>query len=942
MSAVTTNSFLDSVGVVTHVGYVDVAWGDWDAVERMLEYTGIRHVREGAPTETTMPMLQRLAENGIKFNLGFYGPRLDLERDLQRMEALESLYPGSVALIEGPNELNLFEYYWEGRRVTSDTLGVAVDIHEELKRLVEASPLLDDVPIISFSLGGVGPWSTREQTGDYSHLTDYSNWHTYFGGEQPRRVAEETYSWAKILNDDPVMFTEAGYHNALGQRWEGVDEATEAKLMLNMLFDNFQIGVEKTFIYALMNDKVDADPFYQEDNFGLFSGDGRAQPVAHAIHNLNAILRDGDDYSATFETGTLDYEISGLPSNGYHTLMQKSDGTFVLAVWAEPDIWDDAADRPIAAPEHRLRVEFGEDVDVAFFDPIVGKSALDAADGVSSFDFSVYGHVVLLQIDDADGAPPAVPPSSTAPAPSPAPAPAPAPRVDGFVDDVLAINFGGRAGAGGFAADATGRYNSATTSSAIAGTANDSLYQSNLWGHETMSFDFAVAESGTYEIELHLSENWSGAYGRALRVFDVIAEGDVVGDDVDIFAKVGANTALVERYTVDVTDGVLDLDFRGEIQNPSIAGLRISRVEERAPDGGAEGEPGFVTAVNLGSNQRYVDEDGIVFEPDNFGIGARASTSAPVAGTNSDTIYQSEAYSTSGLGYDFDVGNGNYLVKLHFAETWAGAFRPGARVFDVVVEGRVVDDDLDVFREAGGANVALEKGYVVGVTDGTLDLDFRNVVQNPAVKAVEIHRIPADADAPGSAETTAPVVVKAVNLGSSTDYTARDGTLFEADDTGVGNWSPVSREIRGTDDDALYRTQVWKPGSANFDFDVENGAYEVELHFAETWGGAAARGARVTDIFLEGARVGDDHDTFAEVGFDRALVKTYRTTVSDGRLDLDLVNEVENPSLAAIKITQLAGEGARASSAGLYELAPPQDGGMLVPSANGFEVDWFI
>ena len=519
MSAVTTNSFLDSVGVVTHVGYVDVAWGDWDAVERMLEYTGIRHVREGAPTETTMPMLQRLAENGIKFNLGFYGPRLDLERDLQRMEALESLYPGSVALIEGPNELNLFEYYWEGRRVTSDTLGVAVDIHEELKRLVEASPLLDDVPIISFSLGGVGPWSTREQTGDYSHLTDYSNWHTYFGGEQPRRVAEETYSWAKILNDDPVMFTEAGYHNALGQRWEGVDEATEAKLMLNMLFDNFQIGVEKTFIYALMNDKVDADPFYQEDNFGLFSGDGRAQPVAHAIHNLNAILRDGDDYSATFETGTLDYEISGLPSNGYHTLMQKSDGTFVLAVWAEPDIWDDAADRPIAAPEHRLRVEFGEDVDVAFFDPIVGKSALDAAE-----------RRLLLRFLGLR--PRRAPPDRRTPT---ARLPAVPPSVDGAGTPHRHQRRHRRRGSTAswttsspstsaaepvreasppMRRDATTAPPPRRRSPAPRTTASTSpTFGATRRCRSTSPW----AESGTYEIELHLSENWSGAYGRALQ-----------------------------------------------------------------------------------------------------------------------------------------------------------------------------------------------------------------------------------------------------------------------------------------------------------------------------------------------------------------------------------------------------------------------------------------
>ena len=276
-------------------------------------------------------------------------------------------------------------------------------------------------------------------------------------------------------------------------------------------------------------------------------------------------------------------------------------------------------------------------------------------------------------------------------------------------------------------------------------------------------------------------------------------------------------------------------------------------MEERAPDGGAEGEPGFVTAVNLGSNQRYVDEDGIVFEPDNFGIGARASTSAPVAGDEfRQTIYQSESLLHERSRLRLRRRERQLPREAALRRDVGRRHSDRARaVFDVVVEGRVVDDDLDVFREAGGRETSLwRKGATSVGVDGRHASTSTSAtsVQNPAVKAVEIHRIPADARCgTGSAETTAPVVVKAVNLGSSTDYTARDGTLFEADDTGVGNWSPVSREIRGDPTTTpLYRTQVLEARVGELRLRRPRTApYEVELHFAETWGrcGGARRPA---------------------------------------------------------------------------------------------------
>ena len=48
-------------------------------------------------------------------------------------------------------------------------------------------------------------------------------------------------------------------------------------------------------------------------------------------------------------------------------------------------------------------------------------------------------------------------------------------------------------------------------------------------------------------------------------------------------------------------------------------------------------------------------------------------------------------------------------------------------------------DDFDIFSEAGGKDIALEKTFTVGVNDGSLDLDFLAEVNNAKISAIEIN-----------------------------------------------------------------------------------------------------------------------------------------------------------------------------------------------------------
>lgn len=90
------------------------------------------------------------------------------------------------------------------------------------------------------------------------------------------------------------------------------------------------------------------------------------------------------------------------------------------------------------------------------------------------------------------------------------------------------------------------------------------------------------------------------------------------------------------------------------------------------------------------------------------------------------------------VNYAFPVDNGEYTVKLYFAESpySYGAKAAGDRVFDIAAEGKVAVDNLDIFKEAG-LN-AVEKVITVNVTDGKLNLELIRQTGNPIINGIEI------------------------------------------------------------------------------------------------------------------------------------------------------------------------------------------------------------
>ncbi len=384
-----TSQFLDTIGVNTHLAYSDSSYGRGAHVLEALRYLGVDLVRESAfkPGQRGMGSYDLLANAGIQFDMVVQAKR-DPGEAVDAIAQFALRHPGSVLAVEGPNEIDHWPVTYAG--LTGVEAGVAFDA--AIAAAVAASQTLSGVE--TYSLTGA-----RVDT-----AMAFANYHSYVkGGNQPFDVlARNPVSTGVVAADTPLVLTEVGYHTAVGTTpgWEGVDELTQAKLTLNLLFDAHRLGIERVYLYQLLDVYPDPTASSVDRNLGLFDTDYRPKLAATAIHNLTGILNAD---SGVFTAPTLDLTVENLPEDGAYTVLEKAGGARDIVLWAEPDIWDQAEDAPIDVPGESVLLDFGGlSVDVRLYDPLQSDQPIATYDDVTELSVLVADHPVIVELLDDD------------------------------------------------------------------------------------------------------------------------------------------------------------------------------------------------------------------------------------------------------------------------------------------------------------------------------------------------------------------------------------------------------------------------------------------------------------------------------------------------------------------------------------------------------------
>ncbi|WP_340077503.1 malectin domain-containing carbohydrate-binding protein [Leptobacterium sp. I13] len=122
---------------------------------------------------------------------------------------------------------------------------------------------------------------------------------------------------------------------------------------------------------------------------------------------------------------------------------------------------------------------------------------------------------------------------------------------------------------------------------------------------------------------------------------------------------------------------------------------------------------------------------------------ANKHTSIPsyIDNTTYEALFNKERWDLAGgaeMQFDIPLDNGNYTVNLYMANGFSGTGAPGQRVFDVLIEGAIVLDDLDLAVEFGN-QVGGMFSFPITLTDGVLNIGFaHDVIENPLINAIEI------------------------------------------------------------------------------------------------------------------------------------------------------------------------------------------------------------
>jgi hypothetical protein len=374
------DAFVDTVGVNLHLHHQGTVYDTRfeQVIRPKLIASGIRHVRDGAATHAEAGpeffyyrRCRALAEAGIRFDmLTTFPTAISAGTDYEKLAAVNRWCGGAVESFEGVNEPDL-----QPLPAGVDWRTETIASQERLHRAVRGNAAIRDIPV----LGPTVVWSPHD-VGDLSAYLDYGNWHPYPGGECPTcgdvyGQNIETYlpRYRAPSGAKPMVMTETGYHNAVSMPFaEGLhrpaSELSAAKYHPRLLLEYFNRGFVRTYIYELIDAAPDPARQNPEANFGLLRNDGSEKPAYRAVSSLLRLLGDP---GPAFTPGPLDYTLDGQLSGVHHTLLQKRDGRFFLALWLERSSYDTGA-RPHAPDDVGARRDLAvpeQPVTIALADP---------------------------------------------------------------------------------------------------------------------------------------------------------------------------------------------------------------------------------------------------------------------------------------------------------------------------------------------------------------------------------------------------------------------------------------------------------------------------------------------------------------------------------------------------------------------------------------------
>ena len=432
--AVRTANFLDSVGVNIHLesewntAYSDQANGGtarfgtdpalgavvvngrtYTNVSKIisgLRYTGIAHARVLLPADYVADRLQAILQSVPTLKVDLLTSTFDTL--LNQVVNRGGRFVNQVEAFEGLNEATYSASY-------NGLTGVAADCSFQSALWTTAQTYNNQhgthVPVLAPSgTGNPNDWTALSTC---AWAASVANGHLYTNAYPP--TARSALFTPSVRKDapagSPLWASEAGMSTNPGTP-SGMNEDVAAKATLSELLSYYKNNVARTYLYELVDENPqtpalgdNANPDEAEMHFGLFHNDWTPKETAQMLGAQAALLADPGATAWTFVPQALSYTVSGAPPATYSVLMQKSDGSFALAIWPEPSNWWVPATNASwgwqpAATATQVTVSFGQPfATVKVADPFAAGGAQGGpAAQASSVSVTLTDHPVYLML----------------------------------------------------------------------------------------------------------------------------------------------------------------------------------------------------------------------------------------------------------------------------------------------------------------------------------------------------------------------------------------------------------------------------------------------------------------------------------------------------------------------------------------------------------------
>lgn len=391
------DSFVDSIGVNMHVGSTMDYNPNWTAIQNAMVNSGVRYIRDYIWDATTYNTYVAPMLTAFKNAWG-----IDLKYMLTQQAGCT---PGSANPMGVPNVglpiANIVGFEglneWNGYGSTCGS-GNTWNVNDKnfqisLWNAVTGTPAISALPVIGPSIGewgGSGLTKQQQTTNDANTLglmTSYmniGNVHDYCTSTAPSCDFSWTAAGLSGMNGtgNPFVVSETGWTNG------DVTQAVANNYFSRLFFEWFNYGATRTFVYEML-DQPSIGAW--QGGFGLLNSDGTYKPAMTTISNLIAILKDP---GASFMTTGLAFTTSGGDSYLHHTLLQKRNGTFYLALWQEHNATDTFS-------PYNVTVNLPSSSNVTKYTPISSSSGTVIGSHVSSVVVSINDQATILAIAPA-------------------------------------------------------------------------------------------------------------------------------------------------------------------------------------------------------------------------------------------------------------------------------------------------------------------------------------------------------------------------------------------------------------------------------------------------------------------------------------------------------------------------------------------------------------